>query len=201
MEKGTLGTTQSRRTGPRYPSWLVLGGLMVGLGACRTPPEPPPDRTDKDLDGFLDRYDGCPSKPETYNNNRDWDGCPDPDKRRVRVVNGQIALPEPVKFATGSNVILKESLPLLQEVQSVMTELGQTKVRILGHTDNKGNPVKNLSLSQRRAEAVMAYLATQGVDRDLMTAEGKGHTLPLVTNDTEEGRTQNRRVEFHIVKP
>ena len=73
-------------------------------------------------------------------------------------------------------------------------------LRVEGHTDNQGTPEYNQRLSDARANSVMAYLVKQGVEAGRVTAEGFGLTKPIATNDTDDGRQKNRRVEFHITE-
>jgi len=73
------------------------------------------------------------------------------------------------------------------------------KVRIEGHTDDVGNDAKNLTLSQQRAESVVAYLVKSGVEATRFEAVGFGETKPLVEGKTKKARTANRRVEFNVV--
>jgi outer membrane protein OmpA-like peptidoglycan-associated protein len=73
-------------------------------------------------------------------------------------------------------------------------------VRVEGHTDATGNPAYNKELSQRRAEAVTAWLEQHGVEKHRLHSVGMGQERPIDTNATEEGRRNNRRVEFHIVE-
>jgi OOP family OmpA-OmpF porin len=74
------------------------------------------------------------------------------------------------------------------------------KGKIQGYTDNIGSDEYNLGLSQRRAEAVEKYLEAKGVDPDAMSAKGYGSANPIASNDTREGRAQNRRVEFRVAE-
>ena len=76
----------------------------------------------------------------------------------------------------------------------------QTRDATEGHTDSTGPEEYNLGLSQRRAGAVQDYLISQGISEDRLTMEGKGETEPLVSNDTREGRAQNRRIEFIVTE-
>jgi len=71
-----------------------------------------------------------------------------------------------------------------------------TQIEIGGHTDNTGTPATNMQLSQARATAVRDYLVQQGVTPGTLTATGYGETKPTASNDTEEGRFRNRRIEF-----
>jgi outer membrane protein OmpA-like peptidoglycan-associated protein len=71
---------------------------------------------------------------------------------------------------------------------------------IQGHTDNVGSNESNLKLSQERAESVRSYLLSKKLPANRVTSIGFGETRPIASNDTEEGKSQNRRVEFVIVK-
>ena len=74
----------------------------------------------------------------------------------------------------------------------------RAKAEIKGYTDNAGNDAANLGLSQNRATAVMNEIADLGIDRSRMTAEGYGEANPVATNETAQGRQQNRRVEVEL---
>jgi len=150
---------------------------------------------DNDADGVLDENDKCPNEPETMNGVDDEDGCPD----LVRVVGDQIKILQKVYFATNKDTILEKSFPVLDEVAAVIVLKKEIKVRVEGHTDDRGADKKNMNLSQRRAESVKKYLVEKGVAEDRLTAEGKGETMPIADNKTEAGRAENRRVEFHIL--
>jgi outer membrane protein OmpA-like peptidoglycan-associated protein len=73
------------------------------------------------------------------------------------------------------------------------------QVQVEGHTDDKGNDEKNLTLSQKRAEAVVEFLVEQGIAPERLVPLGFGETQPIDTNDTAAGRQKNRRVEFNIL--
>ncbi len=147
--------------------------------------------TDNDGDGKLDADDKCPNEPAPTTE----DGCP----ALVRVVGDQIKILQKVYFATNKSKILDRSFPVLDEVAQVILFKKNIKVRVEGHTDNKGKEKKNLKLSNDRAESVKAYLVSKGVAEDRLVAEGKGQSVPIADNGTEEGRGENRRVEFHII--
>jgi outer membrane protein OmpA-like peptidoglycan-associated protein len=152
---------------------------------------------DNDQDGILDANDQCPNEPETVNEKDDEDGCPD----LVRVEGGQIKILQKVYFATAKDKILERSFPVLEEVAAVIKLKAEIKVRVEGHTDDKGNDKRNQSLSERRAASVVKFLVEQGVEEERLMAEGKGETVPIADNKTADGRAQNRRVEFHIIQP
>ena len=79
-----------------------------------------------------------------------------------------------------------------------MNDAPKLKIEISGHTDNTGSAAMNENLSQQRANAVVAYILTKGIDTSRLTAKGYGSKKPIATNDTESGRQQNRRTEFKI---
>ncbi|HVH46475.1 MAG TPA: OmpA family protein, partial [Labilithrix sp.] len=151
----------------------------------------PPDR---DGDGAYDVEDACP----------DAAGPPDPDPKRngcplARIEAGQIKIVEQVRFKTGSADILRDSDPTLLAIATTLKDHPEvTKIRVEGHTDNKGPAATNEQLSLRRAEAVVKWLTSYGLARNRFEAKGLGMTHPIDTNDTDEGRQNNRRVELHI---
>ena len=105
-----------------------------------------------------------------------------------------------ILFATDSDKLLPESSPILDEVASVMTQNEKIHIRIEGHTDNSGNKDHNQDLSTRRAAAVKAYLVGKGTPDDRLDSLGCGQGTPIADNANEDGKTQNRRVEFVIVR-
>jgi OmpA-OmpF porin, OOP family len=147
---------------------------------------------DTDKDGVADYEDTCPAEAGTLANK----GCPEV-KEEVKQLFAQALTG--IKFETGKDVIKQESNTILDNVVRVMNENPSYKLRIMGHTDNVGDPAKNLDLSDRRAKAVQKYLMDKGVAANrLLSAEGKGDKEPIADNTTKEGRAQNRRVEFKV---
>ena len=103
-------------------------------------------------------------------------------------------------FALNKALIQPRSFTLLDAVVAVLQAHPEIeKIRIEGHTDSQGNDAYNKKLSQRRADAVMAYLVKKGVAAARLEAMGYGEEQPKAANDTKEGRATNRRVEFTIV--
>ncbi len=94
----------------------------------------------------------------------------------------------------------RESYPELDRVVALLKQNAETKVEIDGHTDNQGSEEYNLDLSKRRAQAVVDYLVQHGCSATMLVAKGFGKGTPVASNDTEEGRAKNRRVEFKFVK-
>lgn len=121
---------------------------------------------------------------------------PPPPPRKVE----KIEIRETIQFETGKAVIKKRSHSVLDEVVKVMKDRpGIKKVRIEGHTDSVGDAEKNRKLSQARAKSVLEYLVKKGVARERLEAQGYGPDKPIADNNTDEGKTKNRRVEFTIL--
>ncbi len=102
-----------------------------------------------------------------------------------------------IYFESGSATIKPESAGILKEIAGIMHDHPDMKIIIKGHTDGDGNQAANEVLSKKRAEAVKAVLSrSYSIDNERMETEGKGASRPVSSNDTEEGKAQNRRVEF-----
>jgi len=86
----------------------------------------------------------------------------------------------------------------LDKLVTVLNTYADTDIELQGHTDSKGSEAYNQTLSEKRATTVSAYLAEKGIKADRVTIKGFGETVPKYDNETEEGRAQNRRVEFLI---
>ncbi len=155
---------------------------------------PPP--ADSDGDGIIDEEDACPNEAGPPNGIPEKHGCP-----RVLLKEKQIVILEKVEFDTGKATIRPESESLLEAVAQVLKEHPEIlQVSVEGHTDNRGGAAFNRDLSRRRAAAVVAWLVEHGIEASRLTSKGFGPEKPIDSNDTEEGRQNNRRVEFHIVK-
>lgn len=101
-------------------------------------------------------------------------------------------------FATNKTIILPESEEALDNLANFLKDNASVSICIIGHTDNVGTDADNMRLSIGRSEAVRADLIMRGIDGARIEAIGKGETAPVADNETEEGRAQNRRVEFEI---
>ena len=110
-----------------------------------------------------------------------------------------VSLPQ-VQFFTNSDSLLISSEKELDKLAIYLLENQQLKARIIGHTDDKGDDDKNMELSTERAKSVKVYLENQGVQKNRIEAIGKGETEPKASNDTEEGRLMNRRVEVEVIE-
>lgn len=103
-----------------------------------------------------------------------------------------------IEFQPSSAVLLDASTPTLQQMLKLLQSKPGIDIDIQGYTDSSGNAMRNRELSQQRAEAVMAWLAERGTGADRMQANGFGPDRPIASNDTREGRAQNRRVEIVV---
>nr|MBS0038056.1 OmpA family protein [Saprospiraceae bacterium] len=167
---------------------------------------------DSDGDGIPDHLDRCPNQPGPLENH----GCPWPEKVE-EVVEEEVIEPEPVadeipeeikevldlamkdvQFDLGRATLRPESFGILNQIAAIMEEYPQYQLRISGHTDNIGSATNNQRLSEQRARSCYEYLASRGVSTARMSFVGFGESKPIDTNDTPRGRSNNRRVEFHL---
>ena len=105
----------------------------------------------------------------------------------------------PITFDFDSATVKKESYIVLDELVDLMMTWPNLKFDIQGHTDNIGSQEYNQSLSDRRAKAVYDELIKRGIDERRLRYRGFGYSKPITSNDTEEGRSKNRRTEFIII--
>ncbi|WP_336042540.1 OmpA family protein [Acinetobacter dispersus] len=111
----------------------------------------------------------------------------------IKALNLQI-----INFATGSNQIPDENKSILDKAATLLKTAKDAKLTVAGYTDSTGNADSNKALSQKRAQAVVDYIVSQGVDAAQLTAVGHGADNPVADNATEEGRFKNRRIEFSV---
>ena len=144
---------------------------------------------DTDVDGVDDSKDKCPGT--AAGTRVDAAGCPIlfTEARTPVILRG-------VTFEIGKSALKPESYTVLDIVAASLVANPDIRIEIAGHTDNTGSAATNERLSQSRAEAVRAYLASKGVAPDRMVAKGYGPSVPVATNTTAAGRAQNRRVEL-----
>jgi outer membrane protein OmpA-like peptidoglycan-associated protein len=189
-----------------------------------------PAPADRDNDGIPDQFDKCPDQPEDKDGIDDQDGCPeddadhdgvldtvdacpkepgqpDPDPKKngcpkfIHLEGSQVRVLQQVHFQTASATILPDSFPMLEEIVLLLKANPDIRrMRIEGHTDNRGGAEMNLDLSKRRAASVRNWLVQHGVEADRLESEGYGLTNPIASNDSPEGRSLNRRVEFKILE-
>ncbi|MDI6026778.1 OmpA family protein [Corticibacterium sp. UT-5YL-CI-8] len=118
----------------------------------------------------------------------------------VTRIGDQIVLnmPSNITFGTDQDTVKSAFYPTLNSVAIVLKKFNQTIVDVYGHTDSTGGMQHNMDLSQRRAMSVANYLSAQGVDTRRFAITGFGPTRPIASNDTADGRAQNRRVEIQL---
>ena len=119
--------------------------------------------------------------------------------RRESVIGKTICAVDVINFDFNKATIKRESYPYLQRLAKTLTRTN-AKVEVKGHTDNVGSDEYNMDLSKKRAKAVHDYLVRLGVNPNNLSYSYYGYRQPLTDNDTEEGRTMNRRVEFEFLK-
>jgi outer membrane protein OmpA-like peptidoglycan-associated protein len=129
-----------------------------------------------------------------------FDLQPAPKKSLVILKGDKIEILQQVHFATGKAQILADSNSLLQQVVDVVVKNGIKRMRVEGHTDNRGVKEANQALSDERARAVADYLIAQGVEKSRVEAVGYGDSKPIAPNLTARGRELNRRVEFIVLE-
>lgn len=164
------------------------------LDACPQTPGPRAANgcPDSDGDGISDNFDKCPAVAGVAANN----GCPELKKEEQEILTAAF---ENLEFASGKDVISKQSLASLNALADLLKKNPNWKMQIDGHTDNVGNAKSNTVLSQKRADAVKKYLASKGVAASRISSKGYGSSKPVADNKTPEGRDRNRRVEMTII--
>ncbi len=141
---------------------------------------------DEDGDGVPDSRDKCPGTPP--GTRVDADGCPLPVTRVA-------SIKMMVNFAFDSDVVQEKYFNDISELAAFLKRFDQVDVDIEGHTDSTGPDDYNMTLSQRRANAVVDVLVNKyGIDRSRLEPKGYGETQPVADNGTKEGRAENRRV-------
>ena len=143
---------------------------------------------DTDGDGIFDYVDKCPGTPK--NTKVDKNGCP-PVGEELLILTG-------INFAFDSAKLDKPSETIIDRAVQNLKRNPKMTVLIEGHTDSIGPEDYNMGLSVRRARAVKDYMVSQGIAKERLSVKGFGESQPLVSNDTKEGRAQNRRVEFVV---
>jgi OOP family OmpA-OmpF porin len=161
--------------GARFTAPMVSAGLTFQVGANPACP-------DSDGDGVCDAYDKCPGTPAGYK--VDADGCP-----------LTVSITMDIKFDFDKAAVKNQYLPEVEKVADFLNAHPGSTAVVEGHTDSRGNDAYNQKLSERRAEAVRDTLTTKfGVAAGKVSAVGYGEARPIATNDTAEGRAENRRV-------
>jgi outer membrane protein OmpA-like peptidoglycan-associated protein len=156
---------------------------------------------DDDEDGVPNHIDNCPDRPGIAINK----GCPDgitptPATKKLTpdLLNQVKEISKNIIFKLNSFEIDSLSKQNLDQLADIMLKDKALQLIIRSYTDNTGNRSQNLELSLARANAVKNYLVKKGLDDNRIYAFGYGQANPVASNATEEGRAQNRRIEFHL---
>ncbi|TGD83136.1 OmpA family protein [Hymenobacter wooponensis] len=167
------------------------GADVDGSGCPTAPVVAPATPEDTDKDGVPNAEDRCPDHAGPATNQ----GCPEitaTTRQRLQEATKLIG------FELNKATLLQASSPTLDTLARILKQYPDYSLSIAGHTDSRGPAAFNLRLSRERAAAAGRYLLTQGVAENRVELRGYGSRQPLTTNDTEAGRTQNRRVEFDL---
>lgn len=125
------------------------------------------------------------------------------DELRITEMEGnalRIGIASDVTFEFDSSELQSGSHDTYNRIADVLAEYDQTIIHVVGHTDGTGSASYNQGLSERRAESVALHMRSRGLDGDRLVIEGRGLREPMATNDTADGRRQNRRVDI-VLKP
>ena len=160
-------------------------GCPIAVVAASAAPE------DTDGDGVPNAEDRCPDRAGPASNH----GCPEVNAATRRRLQEATKL---IGFELNKATLLTASYPTLDTLARILSEYPDYSLSIAGHTDSRGPAAFNLRLSRERAATARRYLLTQGVAENRVELRGYGVQQPLTSNETEAGRTQNRRVEFDL---
>jgi OmpA-OmpF porin, OOP family len=150
-------------------------------------------------DGFLSQTKAVQISPNATMA-LNFELVPSPKKVLVTLKGDKLEIAQQVHFATNKAVILADSYSLLQQVVDAVVKNNVKRLRVEGHTDNRGVKARNQTLSEERAKAVADYLAAQGIDKTRLESVGYGDEKPVAPNLTARGRELNRRVELIVIE-
>ena len=151
---------------------------------------------DTDKDGVLDKDDKCPDVVGTVANN----GCPEVVAPTAEVIATLNEYAKTILFDSGKSSFQQQTFPVLQAITAILKEYPASNFSIEGHTDSVGSKTLNQGLSDKRANAVMAYLIQNGIAGERLSAYGFGENYPIESNATRAGRANNRRVDVKLKK-
>jgi len=174
---------------PATPGAIKMPPAIAMPAVSRLEPRPPlPTGTDADADRVADTADDCPDS--TTGRRVDAHGCALFD----RVLEG-------VEFGTGDYRLGAEARRALDRLIADLQRHPTVRIRLDGHTDNRGTAVANLELSKQRVMSVARYLVTGGVAAERLKPYGYGESRPIASNGSAAGRERNRRIEIGLPEP
>jgi OOP family OmpA-OmpF porin len=196
-----LGVNEAISDNPDSEERAIAGGAGALVGAAagallcaeRKRPEPvaetrPAAPLDSDGDGVSDDRDKCPGTPA--GTRVDANGCPEVGQALARL--------QDVYFDFNKSTLKPAARPVLEQAASSLKANPAMTIRLEGHTDSVGSDSYNMRLSQRRADVVRRHLQGMGVEAARLDSIGKGESQPVASNASNDGRAQNRRVEFIV---
>ncbi len=127
------------------------------------------------------------------------DAPPDPELCEAQII--EVQQKQKIAFEPGSATITEDSLGTMNRIADILSDCGEIRLEIQGHTDSQGREVMNKELSQSRAQSVLNELRARRVLTSSYAAVGYGESRPIADNGTEAGREANRRIEFHLIRP
>jgi OOP family OmpA-OmpF porin len=149
---------------------------------------------DRDNDGIGDIIDKCPDEYGLI----ELDGCPKATLVPTKLKALIMASKKVIQFEEGNSVLKPTSFSILNQIVEELKVYTNLEISIQCHTDNKGNELKNIELSKKRAKEVAKYLVRKGIDKNRISIEGFGGLKPIAENNTEKGRAINSRVDLII---
>lgn len=178
----------------KFPWWILILILLLLLASIFFFTT---NTKEKGKVGVQEQAPLPPVEPAVKNKINQFDGIKSQIAAGENTEGKSVSFNE-ILFEKDSDVLLTASEAYLNEVFQVMSEIPALKLLIIGHTSSEGDDGYNLTLSSKRAAAVSAYLLNRGIDSNRISTEGKGSSSPVSSNETEEGRKLNRRIEFSI---
>ncbi len=148
---------------------------------------------DTDKDGITDAEDDCPYIKGLLSKH----GCPDSMAGGVKTFAEKM---QNIQFETNQSTITLEYFDIIEHALDLLSENSRSTIIISGHTDNEGDGMYNMLLSQNRADAVKEYLVTHGVNTNRISTVAYGETKPLAENDNPQNKFKNRRVEINVIR-
>lgn len=169
-------------------SFILIGlvsGITGALLGCATS-EPPPPGPPPGLMGSVSKFDINTASEE--------------DIAAALQTDGRVVISGGILFEFDSAKINPNAMQLVDKLAGVMKQYPNLNVAVVGYTDNTGNFNYNIKLSERRANAIVDQLVKDGVSKNRLAGVGVGPLNPIASNDTEQGRAQNRRVELVLIR-
>jgi len=175
-------------------------GVVDSKDRCKTVKGPAsnngcPVIKDADKDGVVDAEDKCPNTPGL----KSLQGCPKPEAPSAQEQAQLNQYAKTILFDTSKSTIKAESARVLADITAILKKYPDSRFTIDGHTDSSGSDSFNQRLSESRAQSVMNYLISNGVNASRLTSAGYGESRPVADNSTKAGKAQNRRVEINLI--